>query len=100
MNEVEQVRSPDWETWVEGNDAIVLDVREPDEWEKGTLPGATLLSMSELVDRINELDEDKAILCVCQTGVRSQQVANYLAFNGYSTVGNLVGGMHDLGFKN
>jgi len=100
MNDVEQVRSPDWEAWVESNDALVLDVREPDEWEKGTLPGVTRISMTELVGRIDELDKDKAILCVCQSGVRSQQVANYLAYNGYGTVGNLVGGMDCLGSEN
>ena len=99
MNQVEQVPSRQWEGWVEDNEAIVLDVREPEEWEQGTLAGATLISMSELIDRIDEIPKDRAILCVCRSGGRSQQVATYLAFSGYQPIANLAGGMHGLGLQ-
>ena len=99
MSEIEQVAAESWEEWVADNDAVVLDVRQPDEWEQGTLPGVTLISITEIMDRIDELPQDRSILCVCRSGERSQQVAAYLAHNEYSNVANLVGGMHALGLQ-
>ncbi len=80
------------------NDATVLDVREPDEWELGTLPGAVLISQGEIVDRMEELPKDKPVLCVCRSGGRSSNVAAFLSFNGYQTA-NLSGGMKALGMQ-
>jgi rhodanese-related sulfurtransferase len=98
MSDLLQVEAADWESWVRDNDATVLDVREPDEWEQGTLPGALLISMSELVDRVEELPEDKPILCVCRSGGRSNNVAAFLSFNGYDAA-NMSGGMKALGMQ-
>ena len=50
MNEIEQVPWREWESWAEDNDAIILDVREPEEWEQGTLPRATRISMTEIMN--------------------------------------------------
>jgi len=99
MNQIEQVPAHEWEDWAAENDAVVLDVRQPTEWVQGTLPGATQISMTEIMDRVDELPKDRAILCVCRSGDRSQQVAAYLAFNGYADVANLAGGMHSLGLQ-
>jgi len=99
MNQIEQVPSHEWESWTEDNSAIVLDVRQPEEWEQGTLPSATRISITEIMARVDELPKEQAILCVCRSGGRSQQVANYLAFNGYGVVANLAGGMHALGLQ-
>lgn len=93
-----QVAAPDWESWVEENDAIVLDVREPDEWRLGTLPGAILISQGEILDRLEELPKDKPVLCVCRSGARSSNVAAFLSFNGYEAA-NLSGGMKALGMQ-
>ncbi len=98
MSRVEQVPATEWETWVADNGAVVLDVREPKEWALGTLPDSVMLSMGEIVERRDELDGDRPMLVVCHTGGRSEQVANYLAKNGYSTA-NLVGGMKALGLQ-
>lgn len=100
MDQIEQVPSQQWEDWVAENDAVVLDVRQPSEWDQGTLPEATRISITEIMDRIDELPKDRPILCVCRSGGRSQQVATYLAFNGYTGVANLAGGMHALGLQN
>ena len=64
MNQIEQVPWREWEGWADDNDAVVLDVREPEEWEQGTLPGATRISITEIMDRIDEIPTDRAILCV------------------------------------
>lgn len=99
MNAVENVPAEQWEEWAEQNEAVLLDVREPEEWEQGTLPNSVLISTSEIIDRIDDIPSERAILCLCRTGGRSQQVAAYLAFNGYERVGNLVGGMKALGLQ-
>ena len=100
MIDIEQVPAHEWETWRDANDAVLLDVREPEEWAQGVLPGAIQISMSDFVDHIDDVPQDKAILCVCRSGERSQQVAAYLTHNGYEPVANLSGGMHALGLQN
>lgn len=95
----ERVPAQEWEKWVADNDAVILDVREPREWALGTLPGALRISMGELVARIDELPDDKPILCVCRSGDRSGQVAAYLARSGRTPVANMVGGMKALGMQ-
>lgn len=96
---VHAVAAQEWEEWVTDNGAMVLDIREPPEWELGTLPGSTLISMSEILDRLDELPKDRPILCICRSGNRSHQVAAYLDALGYPTVANMVGGMKRLGLQ-
>lgn len=98
MTTFTQVAATDWEAWVEDNDATILDVREPNEWEQGTLPEAVLISQGQLIERIDELAKDKPVLCVCRSGGRSANVATFLAFNGYEAA-NLSGGMKALGMQ-
>jgi rhodanese-related sulfurtransferase len=81
--------------------ALVLDVREP--WEVQTASvkpdGFTLLSipMREVPARLAELQSshgvDQPIACLCHHGMRSLQVANYLAQGGFTDVVNLQGGI-------
>jgi rhodanese-related sulfurtransferase len=96
---VESVQAPDWETWIAANGGRILDIREPWELEQGTLPGATLISMGEIPGRLGELDTDQALLVVCRSGGRSQQVALYLSMNGFVRVANMSGGMKALGLQ-
>lgn len=98
MTAIAQVDASDWESWVDQNDATLLDVREPYEWQLGTLPDAVLISQGEIVERMAELPKDKPVLCVCRSGSRSAHVAAFLAFNGYETA-NLSGGMKALGMQ-
>lgn len=96
---IEIVPAAEWETWLSDNDGVVLDVREAHEWEQGLLPGAIQISMGEIPARIGELDTARAYLVVCRVGGRSQQVAAYMAMNGYGRVANLAGGMKALGLQ-
>lgn len=98
MPNYESVEAANWQIWVEANSGVVLDVREPNEWELGTLPGATLISQSDLLDRLEELDKSKPVLCVCRSGGRSSNVAVFLSFNGFR-VANMEGGMKALGMQ-
>lgn len=99
MSMIENVPAETWETWIDKSGGRVLDIREPFEWEQGILPGATLISMGEIPERMAELDTNEALLVVCRSGGRSQQVAMYLSMNGYSKVANMAGGMKALGLQ-
>lgn len=72
---------------------FLLDVREPKEYEEGHLPGATLIPLSELPDRISELKDKKEIIAYCRSGVRSLAAANLIAhdldINTYSMEGGI-----------
>lgn len=76
---------------VEGG-AVLLDVREDDEWEAGHAPDAVHLAMGLVPDRIDEIPDDRTIVCVCRVGGRSGTVAGALAGAGFD-VRNVAGGM-------
>jgi rhodanese-related sulfurtransferase len=99
MEMVENVPAAEWETWLSENDGVVLDIREPYEWEQGVLPSAIQIPMGEISSRIGELDTERAYLVVCRVGGRSQQVAAFMAVNGHERVANLAGGMKALGLQ-
>jgi rhodanese-related sulfurtransferase len=72
---------------------VLLDVREPWEFEKARIEGATLIPMRELPSRVGQIDEDKEVVAICHHGGRSMQVAMFLEKQGFKRVHNLVGGI-------
>ena len=72
--------------------AILLDVREQDEWDAGHAPQATHVAMSELNARVGELPQDVQLVCVCHAGGRSRRVTDALNQAGWQAI-NLAGGM-------
>jgi rhodanese-related sulfurtransferase len=83
---------PEEATRLVGAGALLLDVREDDEWEAGHAPHAVHLAMGLVADRIDEIPQDRTVVCVCRVGGRSGAVAGALAGAGYD-VRNLAGGM-------
>ncbi|MFZ4874880.1 rhodanese-like domain-containing protein [Janthinobacterium sp. Mn2066] len=73
---------------------LLLDVREPWEFEICQLDGATLMPMQSIPGRIDDLDEDAEIVCICHHGARSLNVAAFLEHHGFGKISNLTGGMH------
>jgi rhodanese-related sulfurtransferase len=73
---------------------VLLDVREPWEFETCHIEGAMLMPMQTVPARINELDDDAQIVCICHHGGRSMQVANFLERHGFTQTINLTGGVH------
>ena len=73
---------------------VLLDVRE--NWEVATchIPGSTQIAMNTIPERINELDEDAEIVCICHHGARSAQVGAFLERQGFAKISNLTGGVH------
>lgn len=73
---------------------ILLDVREPWEFQTCHIDGATLIPMNTIPARQEELDPEAYIVCICHHGARSMQVAAFLERNGFTQVSNLTGGVH------
>lgn len=93
---MKQISPPELAAWLADASRakpLLLDVREPWEYERARIAGAELLPMRDIPARFAELDHDKDIVAICHHGGRSQQVAVFLEKNGFSKVHNLVGGV-------
>lgn len=73
---------------------VLLDVREPWEFQTCHIEGSTPIPMNAVPARLQELDEDAPIVCICHHGGRSASVAAFLERNGFTKVINLAGGVH------
>lgn len=71
---------------------VVLDVRNPNEYDAGHLEGAVNIPLGRLPDHLSELPSEGSILVYCQTGGRSSIASSLLRQAGFSSVINLVGG--------
>lgn len=75
------------------DDAVIIDVREPDEWAAGHAPHAVHIPLGELPSRLDDLpDTDEAVAVVCRSGGRSSRAVAWLTQQGFD-VANLEGGM-------
>lgn len=72
---------------------FLLDVRQPEEFRAGHIPGSKLIPLGELRSRMDELPKNQEILVVCRSGNRSLSATRQLASAGFSAV-NLRGGMN------
>jgi rhodanese-related sulfurtransferase len=71
--------------------APVIDVRETDEYQAGHVPGATLIPLSTVPDRLADVPAQGEVLVICRTGGRSLRAAEFLTANGVSAT-NVAGG--------
>ena len=76
-------------------EVVIIDVREPFEYDEGHIPGAQLIPLGTIPDRINEIPTDKTVIAVCRSGNRSGQATEYLRQQGFDNVHNMNGGMND-----
>ena len=72
--------------------AMVLDVREPEEFARGHVPGAVNVPQAELATRLDELPRNRPIMTICQTGMRSLRAAQFLSQQGFDDVVTVGGG--------
>jgi hydroxyacylglutathione hydrolase len=79
---------------VSQNGQLVLDVRAPDEWEHGHVPGAMHIPLGSLLTRLEEIPRGKEIAVHCQGGNRSAIAASILQKNGISA-SNVAGGFSE-----
>lgn len=73
--------------------AFWLDVREPSEWAVCRLPGATLIPLGELENRLNPLPRDRPMVVYCHHGVRSLHAVRRLRKAGFADAVSLAGGI-------
>lgn len=73
---------------------LLLDVRQPWEYDICSLSNAQLIPMSEIPTKLDELDRDQEIVVICHHGIRSLRVATYLESAGFKKVINLDGGVN------
>jgi adenylyltransferase/sulfurtransferase len=81
------------ERTAKGDDLVLVDVREPHEWEIAHIEGARLIPLSQLPDRLNELDGHAEIVTQCHHGSRSLKALEILKGAGYGKVRSLAGGI-------
>jgi rhodanese-related sulfurtransferase len=79
---------------IESNpDLAILDVRNLEEYESGHIENAVLIPVTELEERIDELDKEKETLVYCRSGGRSATAGQILVDTGFSSVYNMLGGI-------
>jgi rhodanese-related sulfurtransferase len=72
---------------------LLLDVREPWEYQRVRLPDSRLVPMGRIAGALDELDREREIVVICHHGIRSRQVAYFLESRGFQDVINLAGGI-------
>lgn len=76
-----------------GEKLTVIDVRTPEEFAQGHIPGARLIPLNELPARAGEIDRHDEVILVCRSGNRSAQAYRVLEGLGYDKLRNMPGGM-------
>lgn len=75
-----------------GAGALLVDVREDDEWVAGHAAAARHIPLASVPDHVEDLPRDRVIVCVCRSGGRSARAGQFLSELGFATA-NLEGGM-------
>ena len=80
---------------MQGDDggALIVDVREPNEYMQLRAKGAVLLPLGRLNSRVKDLPRDRELLLMCRTGGRSQNATQFLQAQGFDNVTNVSGGV-------
>lgn len=77
----------------DGEGALIVDVREPNEYAQLRAKGAVLLPLGRLNGRVKDLPRDRELLLMCRTGGRSANATKFLQAQGFENVTNVNGGM-------
>lgn len=94
---MQTITAPDlaaWLTDISRDNPVLLDVREPWEFQTCHIDGALTMPMNTIPDKLSELDTEQPIVCICHHGMRSMQIAVFLEQNGFTQISNLIGGVH------
>ncbi|MFN8108185.1 MAG: rhodanese-like domain-containing protein [Nocardioidaceae bacterium] len=67
--------------WADG--AAIVDVREPDEYAGGHVPGALLMPVSQVPTRVDDIDKARPVYIICRSGQRSLGISEYLTQLGF-----------------
>ena len=72
--------------------AVLVDVREPNEYDEVHATGAQLMPLSSFESEYSTLPRDAELILICRSGARSERAGQFLIAQGYSNVTNLTGG--------
>ena len=89
--------TPELVAWLENaarEKPVLLDVREPWEFQTCHIDGALTMPMNTIPGKLSELETEQPIVCICHHGVRSMQVASFLEQHSFTQISNLTGGVH------
>ena len=73
--------------------ALLVDVRQPEEWAQGHVPGSALIPIDDLPSRLRDLPRDRKIVVVCHSGKRSRFGRDLLLNAGFTQVASMSGGL-------
>lgn len=93
---MQQITPAQLKAWLEDasrDQPVLLDVREPWEYQAARIAGSQLVPMREVPARLAEIDGDQEVVAICHHGGRSLQVTMFLEKQGFKRVHNLVGGI-------
>lgn len=76
-----------------GDKLMLVDVREPHEYEVCHIEGALLIPMGSVPANLQKLDVDEDVICFCHHGMRSMDVANWLRGQGIKSAKSMAGGI-------
>ena len=79
-------------SWLRDHKAAVIDVREPEEYAAGHLPGAVSIPQADLASRMGEIPKDRDLLVVCAGATRSPRCVAFLRSMGFDRATNMAGG--------
>jgi rhodanese-related sulfurtransferase len=75
------------------NPAVILDVRERDEFLSVRVEGSLFIPMSQLGVRVDEVPKDRPVIVMCASGSRSQGATSHLLGAGWTDIGSMAGGI-------
>lgn len=76
-----------------GDNFVLVDVREPHEYQIARIPGSRLIPLGDLPKNLGELDTEADIVAHCKSGARSQKAVDLMKQNGFKHVRNMTGGI-------
>lgn len=76
-----------------GEDLLLIDVREPEEYELARIEGSLLMPTSRFDEWAPTLDPERETIFICHHGIRSAQVCAFLSRQGFTRIHNLAGGI-------
>ncbi len=94
---MKHLTAPELANWLEDPQRpapVLLDVREPWEYDICRIDGSMLVPMNTVPSHLEELGKNQPIVCLCHHGARSLQVAAFLEQEGFTDISNLTGGIH------
>ncbi len=93
MQQMTAQQVADWLADPSREPPVLLDVREPGEYQICHIPGSRLMPMQTVPAQQTDLDPDAPVVCICHHGMRSMAVAAFLEKNGFTQVANMSGGI-------